>query len=237
VQFERKIILWKYSCFLPAILIFSTPSYSETFTAKAVGLTDGDTITVLHNGQENVIRLNGIDCPEKKQAYGKNAKKFTSEKVLNKLITIEPHEVDRDGRTIADVLLPDGRSLNQELVKEGLAWWFFKYSKDETLKALEEEARAEKRGLWRDPIPIPPWVFRKLQRKQVPEISDFQYPSMATSGVLANKKSRVYRYPTCKQYDEMSNQKNVTPFETVEEAEEAGYHAARDCPREPAKRP
>jgi endonuclease YncB( thermonuclease family) len=211
---------------------FTIPCHSENFMAQAVGLMDGDTISVLHDGREEVIRLNGIDCPEKNQAYGKKAKNFTSEKVLNKFVTIEAHDVDRDGRIIADVLLPDGTNLNHELVKEGLAWWFFKYSEDETLKALEVEARNEKRGLWRDPIPIPPWVFRKIQRKQVPEISDFQYPSVVRSAVLANKKSMVYRYSGCKKYPDMSDQKNVIPFETIEEAEAEGYHAAKDCPKD-----
>ena len=97
------------------------------------------------------------------------------------------------------------------MIQEGLAWWFFKYSKDETLKNLEMEAREEKRGLWRDPMPIPHWVFRKIQRKQVPEISDFQYPGTVSSGVLANKKSHVYRYQECKQYDSMTKADERNP--------------------------
>ena len=83
---------------------------------------------VLHNDIEEQVRLNGIDCPEKNQAYGTKAKEFTSGMVSSKGVTVEAKGVDRDGRIIGDVLLADGTNLNRELVKEGLAWWFWKYS-------------------------------------------------------------------------------------------------------------
>jgi endonuclease YncB( thermonuclease family) len=68
---------------------------------------------------------------------------------------------DRYGRTIGDVFLPDGRHLNQELVRAGYAWWYRRYSADQRLAALEGEARAARRGLWTDPNPQPPWEWRK----------------------------------------------------------------------------
>jgi endonuclease YncB( thermonuclease family) len=67
---------------------------------------------------------------------------------------------DRYGRRLAEVLLPDGRSLNQELVKTGLPWWFRKYSKDLRLGELERQARMAKRGLWVEAHPVPPWEWR-----------------------------------------------------------------------------
>jgi endonuclease YncB( thermonuclease family) len=210
-------------------LLSSSTAYAE-FTGLVVSILDGDTLTVLNDGKEEDIRLNGIDCPEKNQVYGNKAKQFTSNKALNTVVTVEVKGVDRDGRTIADVILADGTNLNRELVREGLAWWFFKYSKDEMLRALEMDARDGKRGLWANPLPMPPWVFRKIQRKQVPEISDFQYPGTLPSGVLANKKSHLYRYAECKKYNAMLTQKNVVRIDTVEDAVEAGYHPANDCP-------
>jgi endonuclease YncB( thermonuclease family) len=222
-----------------AVLIFkgilglATPCLSETFTAKAVSVSDGDTFTVLHDGKEEVIRLNGIDCPEKNQTFGKKAKKFTSDRVLDETVSVEAVDIDRDGRTIGEVVLADGTNLSRALVQEGLAWWFFKHSQDETLHAMEMEARGEKRGLWHDPIPIPPWVFRKIQRKQVPELSDFQYPDTvaSSSAVLGSKGSKIYRHPGCKKFHAMLTQKNVIPLDTIESAKEAGYHAASDCPK------
>jgi hypothetical protein len=73
-------------------------------------------------------------------------------------------------------------------------------------------------------------VFRKIQREQVPNISDFQYPGTLPSGVLANKKSHVYCYAECKNYNAMLLQKNVVRIDTVEDAVEAGYHPVNDCP-------
>lgn len=68
--------------------------------------------------------------------------------------------IDKYRRTIADVILPDGTVLNQELVKVGLAWWYEKYSRDTTLRDLQEQSRQANRGLWVYPDPIPPWEWR-----------------------------------------------------------------------------
>lgn len=72
------------------------------------------------------------------------------------------HDTERYGSTVAEVILPDGRNLNQELVRAGLAWWYQRYARGATvLAALEQEARDAKRGLWSDPRPVPPWEWRK----------------------------------------------------------------------------
>ena len=134
---------------------------SVQFKGKVVGITDGDTIEVMHLGKAEKIRLAGIDCPEKKQAFGTRAKQFTSDMVFGKVVNVNVETVDRYGRTIGEVFLTNGKNLNRELVKAGFAWWYQKYSNDETLGKLEEEARRTKRGLWVDPHPIPPWEFRK----------------------------------------------------------------------------
>ena len=71
-------------------------------------------------------------------------------------------DVDRYKRTVAEIILPDGRNLNRELVRAGLAWWYQRYARHEPVLAeLEVEARAAQRGLWADRNPIPPWEFRK----------------------------------------------------------------------------
>ncbi len=92
------------------------------FTGRVVGVSDGDTITVLHKGKGERIRLHGIDCPEKRQAFGNRAKQFTSKLVFGNTVTVQVMDRDRYGRTVGVVLLPDGRSLNHELVRAGLAW-------------------------------------------------------------------------------------------------------------------
>jgi micrococcal nuclease len=141
------------TCFV--LLVCPYSSFAD-FSGPVVSVIDGDTIDVLHNGQAERIRLKGIDSPEKGQAFGKKAKQFTSTLVYGKEVTIQVLRKDRHGRTVADVVLPDGTNVSRELVRAGLAWWYRQYSKDESLGALEEDARQAKRGLWADPNPIPP---------------------------------------------------------------------------------
>jgi micrococcal nuclease len=76
-------------------------------------------------------RLNGIGCPEKGQAYGTRAKRATSALVFGKHVTLHTYSKDKYGRTIAEVLLPDGTNVNHELVKDGWCWWYRKYAPGE----------------------------------------------------------------------------------------------------------
>ena len=154
---------------LPLFISFAllaSQTLAADFTGKVVGVADGDTITVLHDGKGERIRLHGIDCPEKRQAFGNRAKQFTSTLVFGKGVTVQVLDRDRYGRTVGVVLLPDGRSLNHELVKAGFAWWYWRYTPDdETLAQLEREARGAKRGLWADPHAVPPWEWRKMRKR------------------------------------------------------------------------
>ncbi len=145
------------------VLILLIPSLAVAdFTGPVVSVLDGDTIGVLHNQRPERIRLNGIDCPEKGQAYGKRAKQAASQLVFGKQVTLQTHGLDKYGRTIADVLLPDGTNVNQTLVKDGWCWWYRKYAPlDTKLEMLEAVAKAARRGLWADPHPVPPWEWRK----------------------------------------------------------------------------
>ena len=112
-----------------------------------VSVLDGDTFEVLHNTRAERIRLNGIDCPEKGQAYGKRAKQAASELVFRKEVTLRTHGKDKYGRTIADVLLPDGTNVNHTLVKDGWCWWYRKHGPGDTvLEGLEKDAREAKKG-------------------------------------------------------------------------------------------
>ncbi len=135
------------------------------FTGLVVGVSDGDTITVRSARQTVKVRLAAIDCPEKRQAFGARAKQFTSEQVFGQTVTVIPVDVDRYGRLVGEVILDDGPSLNRELVAVGLAWWYRKYSDDQDIAQLEDDARQAKRGLWADPDAIPPWEFRRLVRE------------------------------------------------------------------------
>jgi endonuclease YncB( thermonuclease family) len=129
-----------------------------------IGVTDGDTLTVLRINRPEVIRLLGIDAPERGQAYGDRAKQYAATLSFGKLVTVEAAGRDRHGRLLAEVRLPDGRSLNRELVRTGYAWWYRRFSADRILAGLEANARIARRGLWADPRPTPPWSYRAERR-------------------------------------------------------------------------
>jgi micrococcal nuclease len=145
-------------------ILLPLPALAEEFTGKVVGITDGDTIKVLRNGEEVKIRIEGIDCPERHQAFENKAKQATSDLAFGKTLIVQAKGMDRYQRTLADIILPDGTNLNRELVRSGFAWWYRKYSKDESLGKLEAEAREAKRGLWADKNPVSPWDWRHGQR-------------------------------------------------------------------------
>src|SRR5439155_2794891 len=154
-------------------LVILAPAFTmSAFQGKVVGVADGDTITVLRDDKITFrIRLLGIDAPEKGQPFGTRAKEYASELVFGKIVTVEPTDKDQYGRVVADVILPDGRSLNREMVRAGLAWWYRRYSNDPELAGLEAEARAARRGLWADPHPVPPWEWRRARGPAVPSAS------------------------------------------------------------------
>jgi micrococcal nuclease len=153
-----------------AVWTLAGSALAETFTGQVIGVTDGDTISVLRGGRREVVRLLGIDAPERRQAYGERAKQHAAALAFGKVVAVEAAGRDRHGRLLAEVRLPDGRSLNQELVRAGYAWRFRRYSTDPTLTRLEAEARGARRGLWSDPAPVPPWEHRRGRRLDaVPE--------------------------------------------------------------------
>jgi len=147
--------------FIVLILFILYPATLLAWSGECVAVTDGDTIKVMHEGKAEKIRLYGIDCPEKKQAFGKKAKTFASELVFKKVVEVKPLNKDRYGRTIAWVYVGD-KCLNEELLKTGLGWHYKRYSKDKSLAILEEEAKVMKVGLWSDPHSVPPWEWRRL---------------------------------------------------------------------------
>jgi micrococcal nuclease len=149
------------------LITFLLTSYSYAFEGPVILIADGDTITVVHNGKPEKIRLYGIDTPESKQAFGNQAKNFTYAMVYRKSVNVEPVTTDRYGRTVGIVHV-DGKSLSEELVKSGFAWVYDRYCKKDMCdkwKQLEEAARQSKTGLWLQDDPVAPWKYRKKRRK------------------------------------------------------------------------
>jgi endonuclease YncB( thermonuclease family) len=241
---------WMYT---PTFFLSSANAFAD-FSGKVVSIIDGDTVEVLHEQKPERIRLNGIDCPEKGQAYGKKAKQAVANLVFGKEVTLQTYGLDKYGRTIADVLLPNGRNVNHQLVKDGWCWWYRKYAPgDFLLEKFEKDARDSKKGLWIDSAPVPPWVYRKAKRGQPLDFSDMVPFDSNTGGnglsrgppslgitdlnlapsssypIIGNRKSHIYHRPDCPNYGQIAP-RNRVPFNSAHEAEEAGYRVARNCP-------
>ncbi len=133
----------------------------NTFTGKVVGVSDGDTVSVMLDGKAERIRLAGIDCPESHQDFGRVATKYVSERIFGAVVEVRWKNRDRYGRIIGDIHYGEGKWLNHELVEAGLAWHYKQYSKDARLAKAEVEARAAKRSLWSRTDAVAPWEFRR----------------------------------------------------------------------------
>ncbi|MBL8891565.1 MAG: thermonuclease family protein [Planctomycetaceae bacterium] len=137
----------------------------DEFTAKVVGVHDGDTITVLLNNRQYKIRLEGIDAPELGQDYGTKSKQHLSTLVFGKSITGNRKGGDKYGRNLCNVMV-EGTNANRSLVSEGLAWHYKTYSRDKELAAAELDARKAKKNIWSEQGPIAPWEWRKWSSAQ-----------------------------------------------------------------------
>ena len=216
------VVLW--------LVLVPLLAYADQFTGKVVGISDGDTISVLREGKAVKVRLYGVDAPEQAQAFGTKARQLTGDLAFQRDVTVVIHATDRYGRLVGEVLLPDGRSLSQELVRAGLAWWYRQYaSKDTALAQLEAEARTAKRGLWADAHPVPPWEWRKGQPEATHAAASPASTTSSTVGpIIGNQRSKVYHWPGCLDYDKVSA-KNRVAFPSREAAEQAGYRPAGNC--------
>ena len=151
---------------LPALLLAavlalaaSFPAWAD-FTGKVVAVADGDSITVLRDLQQVKVRLVDIDAPEKAQPFGTRSRQALGALVHGQEVLVVQRGTDRYQRILGRVYRGN-LDVNAEQVRQGMAWVFRRYTKDASLLAIESEAREQKRGLWRDPGPIPPWEWRK----------------------------------------------------------------------------
>lgn len=140
----------------------SNETTNEIDGNKVIGVKDGDTFVVLIDGKEQVIRLAHIDCPEKKQPFGTKSKQFASDLCFGKNVMLNhSNKYDRYKRLIAEVVLYNGTNINKELVSNGLAWHFKKYSDNQEYAKLEIDAKNKQIGIWGEPNPTAPWDWRK----------------------------------------------------------------------------
>ena len=149
---------------------FVCDATAATLAGRVVGVSDGDTVTVLTaENRQFKIRLSGIDAPEKKQPFGTHAKETLARQLFGQAVVVEWSKTDRYGRIVGKIEV-DGVDANLEQVREGSAWVYTQYLRELPVEDrklnLEAErlAKAERRGLWRDEQPEPPWQWRRERR-------------------------------------------------------------------------
>ena len=155
------VALLAFSLCLPA-------AQAATFEAKVVGISDGDTVTVVAavNNLQYKIRLDGIDAPESGQAFGDKAKQALSAKVFGKQVLVYWEKIDNYQRVLGHLTIGQ-RWINHEMAAEGWVWHYKEYNKDKRLSDAEAKAKAGKKGLWADNTPpLAPWEWRKKKANQ-----------------------------------------------------------------------
>lgn len=132
-----------------------------------ISIADGDTFTMLTGNKKQVrIRLYGIDCPEKKQAFGTVARQALSRLVFNKQVKARQMDIDRYKRIVAIVYDEAGNCVNETMLTQGLAWHYTRFDDNPRWQELEANARREKRGLWAELDAVAPWEWRTGNRKK-----------------------------------------------------------------------
>lgn len=152
---------------LMLLLSISQAGTAWAWRGKVVGVADGDTITVLRDGRDQVkIRLYGIDAPESGQPFGKASKRNLAAMVYGQQVQVEVMDTDRYGRTVARVFV-HGEDVNAAQLRSGHAWLYRQYCRDRVCGEwveLEATARSSGTGLWADDEPSPPWQWRREER-------------------------------------------------------------------------
>jgi len=199
------------------------PFAGNSFSGKCVYVADGDTINVMKGNIPVKIRLFGVDCPEKSQAYGQDAKEFTTSLVKDQIVTVIPKKQDNYGRTIASISI-DGKNLSYLLIKAGYGWHYKMFSKSRELAKAEREARIAERGLWQQDNPQKPWNYRHgTSNSNRDKMEDASMNDNENTPVFVTTNGSKYHREGCKSL------KGNYIEKTLEEVRNEGYSPCGWC--------
>jgi len=173
-------------------------AHAGQFTARVIAVFDGDTVMAVSNSGPPVkVRLADIDAPEKEQPEGIASKKSLSELVLHKQVSMNVQATDIYGRLVAHLTV-DGRSVNEEQLRRGMAWEYSNYHSNKTYIALQSEAQQARRGLWAGAEIMEPAQWRKLHATEAPATPLHTKPSVrVTDDYTCGSKRHCSQMFTC----------------------------------------
>jgi micrococcal nuclease len=220
-------------CLAIVVVLFTTKAFALSVTGILIAVHQGDTFTIKSISSDEKlykVRLLGIDTPELKQPFGRKAKEFTEAQIIDLEVRVEYSSIDFYGRLIGSVRLPEGKVLNDELVRKGLAWHYrVNPLRNTFLERLQYEAWEKKLGFWIDPSPIPPWRFRREKLFFSPPINENQmdYDLILNYGIIGDQERKIYWWPACKDYPKKMEKKIIFGYKQL--AEDMGYRSSSGC--------
>lgn len=158
--------LLSHILYLIAILLFPTLAHASALQAQVVEIVDGDTILVQNINRQLKVKFRGVDAPEKDQPFGDIAEKHLADLVLGKIVLVDFSALGNEKNLVARVYL-DRMDVGQQVIRDGVAWFDkidgreLSAQEQAMYAASEEAARAERRGIWQESQPTPPWEWRQ----------------------------------------------------------------------------
>lgn len=215
-----------------ALMFFVLPQAGlKTVTGEVIFIKDGDTFTLKSRRDKLYkVRLADIDAPELGQPFGRPAKRLLEDLALKKIVRVNYAYVDKYKRLIGQAFLRDGKMLNEESLKAGLAWHYrVKSPHSAFLEKMEYKAWKKNMGLWVQENPIPPWEFRRENKipSPPPDKGNMDYDLILNYGIIGDPKTKIYQWPACEGYPKNSG--NHIIFSSLLDAEIMGYRAAKGC--------
>lgn len=203
----------------------SSISQASELTGKVVGITDGDTFTLLTADKKQVkVRLAEIDAPESGQPYGNKSKQTLSGLVFGKDVRVVVQTTDRYGRTVGRPYV-GSLDISAEMVRMGAAWAYREYLRDRSLLTIETDAKAGKRGIWglSEAQNVPPWEWRRSGGQNATS------NGCEIKGNINSKGDRIYHALGSRSYGatRINESKGERWFCSEAEAKEAGWRAPR----------
>lgn len=201
---------------------------------------DGDTIRIQYNGRSEKVRFLLIDTPETnhetlgEQPYGPEAKEFVKELLADEetvFLQFDVSKRDKYDRLLAYIYTKDGISVQEQLLKTGLARVAYIYEPNtlhvDWFKSIQETAKEKKIGVWSVENYVTNRGYDKSVFNQPKELNTSENEETDSScmikGNINSKGVKIYHSPGQKDYEAT---KAEEMFCTPEEAEEAGFKAA-----------